>query len=123
MTKPIRSRLPGETPEARRKRLRAHAVEIYGTNDVEFGDDAKLSEAGSGVWVQAWVWIDFEQEGEDKVVDTTTTAMSEMLKALEKIAARGPIEGYGSAGALRLRLVAMQSVARAAIAKANGEHA
>lgn len=51
---------------------------------------------------------------------TTVSAdarLVELLKALEEIAARGPIEGYNSAAALRLRLVAVQSIARSAIAK------
>jgi hypothetical protein len=44
----------------------------------------------------------------------------ELLAALEEIATRGPVPGYDSASALRLRLVATQSIARAAIAKAKG---
>lgn len=70
MSKPVRSKLTGETPEDRRKRLRARAVEVYGIDDVEFDDDAKLYEAGSGVWVQAWVWIDFEGEDNDERATT-----------------------------------------------------
>jgi hypothetical protein len=44
-----------------------------------------------------------------------------MMEALEEIANRGPVEGYESVAALRLRLVATQSIARAAMAKARGE--
>lgn len=47
------------------------------------------------------------------------TQDNEMLKALKEIAARGPVEGYSSAGALLLRLTATQAIARAAIAKAS----
>jgi hypothetical protein len=41
-----------------------------------------------------------------------------LLEALKEISQRGPVIGYGSADALRLRLVATQSIARAAIAQA-----
>lgn len=43
-----------------------------------------------------------------------------LFEALQEIAERGPVDGYNSANALRLRLVATQSIARAAIAKATG---
>ncbi len=46
---------------------------------------------------------------------------NELLQALKEIAERGPVAGYGSADALRLRLVATQSIARQAIANAEGE--
>ena len=44
-----------------------------------------------------------------------------MLAALEDIAGRGPVPGYGSAGALLVRLAGIQSIARAALAAATGE--
>ena len=47
-------------------------------------------------------------------------AAPELLAALKEIADRGPIDGYGSASALMLRLVGTQSIARAVIAKAEG---
>lgn len=64
MIESIRSRLRGENDEARRSRLRGYAAEIWEDNELNIDDDAKLSEAedGSGAWVQAWVWIDFEEE-------------------------------------------------------------
>lgn len=45
-------------------------------------------------------------------------AAPELLAALEEIAARGPVIGYNTIAALTLRITAMQSIARAAIAKA-----
>lgn len=48
-------------------------------------------------------------------------AAPDLLEALQEIAERGLVEGYNSADALRLRLVATQSIARAAIAKATGQ--
>jgi hypothetical protein len=42
----------------------------------------------------------------------------ELLTALREIAERGPVDGYTSAAALRLRLVGIQTIARQAIAKA-----
>ena len=47
-------------------------------------------------------------------------AAPELLAALQEISERGPLDGYGSVSALRLRLVATQSIARAAISKATG---
>jgi hypothetical protein len=47
-------------------------------------------------------------------------AAPELLEALREIADRGPVPGYGRADALRLRLIATQTIARAAIAKATG---
>ena len=44
-----------------------------------------------------------------------------MLAALEDIAGRGPVLGYGSAGALLIRLAGIQSIARAALSAATGE--
>lgn len=44
--------------------------------------------------------------------------ISDLLLTLTEIANRGPIKGYTSAGALLLRLVATQSLARSAIEKA-----
>lgn len=43
---------------------------------------------------------------------------AELLESLRDIAERGPVEGYTSADALKLRLVLTQTIARAAIAKA-----
>lgn len=45
VSKPARSRLRGETPDDRRKRLRTHAAAIYSADEVEFGDDAKVCDA------------------------------------------------------------------------------
>lgn len=59
-------------------------------------------------------WQDIEPDQPDRI----TRLNEELLAALKEIAERGPIDGYSSAGALRLRLVATQSIARAAIAKA-----
>lgn len=42
-------------------------------------------------------------------------ALPLLINALEEIADRGPVPGYGSESALRLRLVATQSIARAAL--------
>jgi len=48
-------------------------------------------------------------------------AVPAMLAALEDIAGRGPVPGYGSAGALLVRLAGIQSMARAALSAATGE--
>jgi hypothetical protein len=53
-----------------------------------------------------------------RLIVLAVNAHDELLAALKEIAERGPVDGYGSADALRLRLVATQSIARAAIAKA-----
>jgi len=44
-----------------------------------------------------------------------------MLAALEDIAGRGPVPGYGSGDALLVRLAGIQSIARAALSAATGE--
>lgn len=54
----------------------------------------------------------------DKDHAPLVAAAPAMLAALKEIAERGPVEGYSSASALRLRLVATQSIARRAIAEA-----
>ena len=43
-----------------------------------------------------------------------------LLTALKEIASRGPLPGYETANALRLRLVLTQAIARTAIAKTKG---
>jgi hypothetical protein len=50
---------------------------------------------------------------------TDRELISTLLEALKEIATRGPVDGYYSADALRLRLIATQAIARAAIAKAS----
>jgi hypothetical protein len=55
-----------------------------------------------------------EAEANTKLI----AAAPELLAALQEIADRGPVDGYTSAGALRLRLAGSQTIARAAIAKA-----
>jgi hypothetical protein len=45
-------------------------------------------------------------------------AVPELLAALEEIARRGPVIGHNTIAALTLRITAMQSIARAALAKA-----
>lgn len=39
--------------------LRKKAIELYRTDDVEIDElkDEDVSEANSGYWVRAWVWI------------------------------------------------------------------
>ena len=56
--------------------------------------------------------------GTDKANLRLIASAPDLLAALKEIAERGPLDGYGSVNALRLRLVATQSIARAAIAKA-----
>jgi hypothetical protein len=46
---------------------------------------------------------------------TMRARIAELENALREIAARGPIAGYTSASALRLRLVGSQSIARAVL--------
>jgi len=37
----------------------AKARKLYGnTDDIEIDDDARASATDTGVWVQAWVWLD-----------------------------------------------------------------
>lgn len=55
----ILDRLPGENDDVRQQRLVEDARLAWSDEDIVIDDDAKLYEAGSGVWVQAWVWIDF----------------------------------------------------------------
>jgi hypothetical protein len=58
------------------------------------------------------------QNDEDIANAVLIAAAPELLAALQEIADRGPVDGYTSAGALRLRLAGSQTIARAAIAKA-----
>ena len=48
---------------------------------------------------------------------TLSADNARLREALEEIAGRGPIKGYGSPFAVLLRLVGTQSIARAALAK------
>jgi hypothetical protein len=41
--------------------LRNTARELYGSDDIEIDDDAKISEADKGTWVAAWVWVPEER--------------------------------------------------------------
>lgn len=40
------------------------ARDIHQSNDVEINDDAGVSEADNGFWVQAWVWVPTGEEDE-----------------------------------------------------------
>ena len=60
-------------------------------------------------------------EADDEANARLIAAAPVMLAALEDIAGRGPVPGYGSAGALLVRLAGIQSLARAALAAATGE--
>jgi len=65
----------------------------------------------------AWTIIaEANTEGTAKRIAARYNAEHALRKALEEIADRGPVAGYNSAGALKLRLVATQSIARAALA-------
>ncbi len=35
---------------------------IHQSHEVEIDDDAGVSEADAGFWVQAWVWVPVEEE-------------------------------------------------------------
>ena len=52
---------------------------------------------------------------------TTEEKLNEAIAALQQIADMRPVPGYTSPSALMLRIVAINSTARAAIAKATGE--
>ena len=45
--------------------LRDAAREIYGDDDIQIDDDAKISnenpEKDGGAWVQAWVWVPLDE--------------------------------------------------------------
>lgn len=61
--------------------------------------------------------------GDDISADARLIAAAPALYvALEEISERGLVEGYGSPNALRLRLVATQSIARAALALVDAEN-
>ena len=36
------------------------ARELYQSDDIEIDDGAKLSETDDGAWVQAWVWVAYD---------------------------------------------------------------
>ena len=38
------------------------AKELYGSNEISIDADARASRADDGVWVQAWVWLDQEED-------------------------------------------------------------
>jgi len=44
-----------------RRELIDMARAMYQENDIEIDDDAKISVAEGGAWVQAWVWIPEEE--------------------------------------------------------------
>jgi hypothetical protein len=44
-----------------------------------------------------------------------TNQRDRLLETCREIGQRGPVDGYGSKGAILLRLVGMQSIARAAV--------
>jgi hypothetical protein len=50
----------GATPE-----LIQRATEMYGSDDIEIDDDASVSEATNGAWVQAWVWVPGATDDDD----------------------------------------------------------
>lgn len=47
--------------EDRRKGAIQAARDIYQNDDLEIDDDARLSVADNGVWVQAWIWVSNEE--------------------------------------------------------------
>lgn len=52
-----RAKHPNERLEARRQAVIDQARRIYEGIDIEIYNDALISEAHWGVWVQAWVWV------------------------------------------------------------------
>jgi hypothetical protein len=40
------------------------ARKLYRSNEIEIDDDAAISQADDGYWVQAWVWVPVENEDE-----------------------------------------------------------
>ena len=61
-----RTDLPDEMTETERLACVEKARELYvrtNTNDdVQIDDDAKVSVADEGTWVQAWVWVPAKEE-------------------------------------------------------------
>lgn len=41
---------------------RAAAEELYGSDEIEFDDDARVSHADDGYWVGAFVWVPVDEE-------------------------------------------------------------
>lgn len=50
--------MPATTDETVRSAARA----IWAGEDLQIYDDAPVSEADQGAWVQAWVWIDLSED-------------------------------------------------------------
>lgn len=47
--------------------LRAAAFEKYGSDDIEIDDEVSASHGDDGSFVQAWVWIEREEEPEEEI--------------------------------------------------------
>jgi len=45
----------------------AEARAIHANDDLEIDDDATVSEADNGYWVQAWVWVPQDDEDDSDV--------------------------------------------------------
>lgn len=61
----IRNRMDHETDEDFRQRMIREAIRLHCSDtDVEVDEDSRLSvdEEGTGTWVQAWVWVPFEEK-------------------------------------------------------------
>lgn len=48
------------------ERARELARQTYGSDEVEIDDDAVISKGDNGVFVQAWLWIDEEEDEDDE---------------------------------------------------------
>jgi hypothetical protein len=56
----------------------AAARDIYGSDDIEVDDDARVSEADDHVWVSGWFWVSDEDQDairQDRQVATTLAAL------------------------------------------------
>lgn len=48
---------PHDLTEEQAQKIRRKANSLYGNDDVEIDDDARISEVDGGYWVQAVVWV------------------------------------------------------------------
>jgi len=58
-----------EYSESRRDFLLSAAREEYASDEINIDEDAELSEADDGCWVQGWLWVYTGDDGDDLDAD------------------------------------------------------